>query len=319
MEGLCYLSRTAGVICSSEWQNRYGELGQGLTGGPVALFHVPIPTNSTIVSIASDSQRNCALDSSRKLWCWGMSEDDSGRQQFLLDPTVVKTGVLEYEGACARLWDGTVECLNADYKWTSNPGMTPLSKLASDHGNGSGGCGITSDRQVVCFNTVAKTWMQRPEWTGAVDVASGDVSPTCALLDTGVVKCYYPTNYRGELGDGNRGLGGYATVKMPEPAIAIATNKRVFVSNHLTYTCAVGVSSKVYCWGEFPHAYSTGLAISTIPLEVHATPVGIVAEDGGLEQVVAGNGTAHLHRVLFGCCLGDGDGDVVGCALGVTL
>ena len=268
MEGMCYLSRSSGVACSSQWSNRHGELGQGLTGGPVAMFHVPIPTDSSIISVSSDSQRNCALDSSRRLWCWGMSKDALGNTTSILDPVVVKTGVLEYEGSCARMWDGTVECLNSDYKWTAIPGMTPFINLASDYGPGSTGCGITDERRVYCFNTVTKAWSERVEWQGAVDVVSGDISPTCALLETGVVKCQSSTNYNGELGDGNRGFGGYATVKMPEPAVAIATNSRVFVTGHVTYTCAVGVSSKLYCWGEFPRAYSTGLVISTVPLEV---------------------------------------------------
>ena len=268
MEGLCYLSRSVGVICSSEWNNRHGELGQGLTGGPIAHFRVPVPTDSTIVSITSDSQRNCALDSARQLWCWGMSRDDAGSQQPLLSPTIVKTGVVQYEGACARLWDDTVECLNADFKWTSIPGMTPIVELATKHGSSWNGCGMTSDRKVLCFNTVDKTWSERADWQGAVDMVQGSGSPTCVLLETGAVKCFAGSNYRGELGDGNRGLGGYATVRLPEPVIALSTNKRVWITNHLTYTCAVGVSSAVYCWGEFPHGYSTGLGISTVPLEV---------------------------------------------------
>jgi hypothetical protein len=268
MEGLCYLSRSVGVICSSEWNNRHGELGQGLTGGPIANFRVPVPTDSTIVSITSDSQRNCALDSARRLWCWGMSRDDAGNEQPLLSPTIVKTGVVQYEGSCARLWDDTVECLNADFKWTSIPGMTPIVELATRHGSSWNGCGITADRKVLCFNTVDKTWAERAEWQGAVDMVHGSGSPTCVLLATGAVKCFAGSNYRGELGDGNRGLGGYASVRLPEPVIALSTNKRVWTPNHLTYTCAVGVSSVVYCWGEFPHAFSTGLGITTVPLEV---------------------------------------------------
>lgn len=268
LEGSCALSRSVGVICTSQWQNRHGELGQGLTGGPVANFRVPIPTDSSIIAITSDSMRNCALDSSRRLWCWGLSRDDLGNKSLLLDPVVVKTGVLQYEGSCARLWDDTVECLNANYKWTSIPGMTPITKLATSHGDGWSNCGITAERKVLCFNTVDKTWSERTDWQGAVDIVRGAVSPTCVLLETGVVKCYAGTNYRGELGDGGNGLGGYVTVKMPEPAIAISTNKRVWVTGHLTYTCAVGVSSTVYCWGEYPRNFSTGLAISTIPLSV---------------------------------------------------
>lgn len=268
IEGQCYLSRTQGVLCSSVWQNRYGELGQGLTGGPLTRFRVPIPTDSSIVSISSDSMRNCALDSARRLWCWGFSKNASGQNQNLLDPTVVKTGVIQYEGSCARLWDDTVECLNADYKWTSIPGMTPLRKIASNYGHSWSSCGITAERKTLCFNTVEKTWSERTEWEGAVELFRGEVGASCALIENGQVKCYAVPNYHGELGDGNRDFGGFATVRMPEPAIAIATNKRIPANGNVASTCAVGVSSTVYCWGEFVANRAVGQIVSSVPLEL---------------------------------------------------
>ena len=49
----------------------------------------------------------------------------------------------------------------------------------------------------------------------------------------------------------------------------------------------------------------------------HAPPVGVVAEDRALEEVVAGHGAGHLERVVLGCRGAHLDGDVVVGALGV--
>ena len=49
----------------------------------------------------------------------------------------------------------------------------------------------------------------------------------------------------------------------------------------------------------------------------HAAPVGVVAEDSALEEIVAGDGARHLEGVGFGCRRTDLDRDVVLGALGI--
>lgn len=307
LEGLCSLSKSVGVICSSRWNNRYGELGQGLVGGPIASFAVPIPTESTIVSIASDTMRNCALDSARQLWCWGAWHTSTRVSTNLLSPTVVKSGVVQFEGSCARLWDGTVECLDADNQWTSIPGLAPLAQLERASGTGWSSCGITSNREVVCFNTVTKAWSTRVEWHGAVDIVVDRFGARCALLETGVVKCAGP-NLNGELGDGTRSSTGSSTAKLPEPVISIAANKRLSSAALTSYTCATGVSSTIYCWGEYSRPFSTGLRLSTVPLAVPGggpatvTPYAAPSEVGAFEQVARGTNSV---TVVWGAARSD--------------
>ncbi len=44
----------------------------------------------------------------------------------------------------------------------------------------------------------------------------------------------------------------------------------------------------------------------------NSAPVGISAEHGTLEQIVAGHGAGHGHRLALAGRTGDGDGDLVG-------
>lgn len=267
-EGVCSLSRSAGVLCSSIWKNRHGDLGQGLIDGPIATFRVPgLPTS--LVSIASTSHRNCALDTSRNLWCWGMW---SGTRD-ILSPTVVKTGVVQFEGQCARLWDGTVSCLDANGEWRNGTGFPVIRELAQSDGRGPGrGCGITDSGAVICFDTIAGSFLEQPGWDDAIAVTSG--SARCALMPDGAVACY-SSNSNGELGNGTR-TSGYGTANLPEPAISLASNIEVpfggYPGNHYSYVCAVGVSGTVYCWGSTNTIFVTGLASSTIPLAIRYQP-----------------------------------------------
>ncbi|MFM6968229.1 MAG: fibronectin type III domain-containing protein [Microbacteriaceae bacterium] len=267
MEGGCVLSRTAGVLCTGVWSNRYAEMGQGLTGGPVARFRVATLPDG-ITDISSTSQRVCAIDSSRNLWCWGQW---SGSSDLILTPTVVKSGVKQFEGDCARFWDDTIQCLDNNGAWQSIPYFPTISKLSTGtHYNTP--CGISGTGEVLCWNATAKSWLAQPGWTGAVDVKSG--SARCVLMPTGTVKCYGANN-SGELGDGTR-VSSYATVRMPEPAIAISSNialgaeQGAYAKSFGVFACAVGVSGAIYCWGNTSVVLSTGMKASTVPLTIKA-------------------------------------------------
>lgn len=267
MESGCVLSRSAGVLCTAVWANRYSELGQGLTGGPVARFQVTgLPEG--ITDIASDTQRVCAIDSSRNLWCWGRW---SGSSNLLLSPTIVKAGVKQFEGACARFWDDTIECIDNNGLWKSIPYFPTIKKLSTGTTSNTP-CGLSETNEVLCWVTSSQSWLAQPGWTGAIDVKSG--SARCALMPTGVVKCFGSNNF-GELGDGTR-LSSYSTVRLPEPAIAISANLPLaaeqggYSRSFGTFVCAVGVSSAIYCWGNTPVVLSTGLKSSTVPLTIKA-------------------------------------------------
>ncbi len=261
-DGQCAISARVGVICSTMSNNRYGELGQGLIGGPAGNFVVPrLP--SDMVKVRSTNQRVCALESSGELWCWGRMAG-SYPYDTLLSPTIVKRGVAQFEGNCARFRDKTVECLDSNGQWTGIPMMPLITKLGTSS-DGTNACGITEARTVLCFNTVTKSMLERPGWNDVVDIVDG--TSLCALIADGTMKCYGNNTY-GELGNGTMS-GGYSTVRLPEPAIAMVS-LQPWGSTNYHYNCATGVSGAVYCWGDFIGRFSTRLTTSTVPLVVES-------------------------------------------------
>jgi len=306
-DGQCAISARVGVICSTMSNNRYGELGQGLVGGPAGTFIVPgLP--SDMMAVRSTNQRVCALESTGELWCWGQL---SGSYPYdtVLFPTIMKRNVAQFEGNCARLRDNTVECLNADGQWTSIPMMPLITKLGTS-ADGTNACGITEARTVLCFNTVTKSMLERPGWNDVVDII--DSTSLCVLSASGTVKCYGNNSF-GELGNGSM-AAGYSTVRLPEPAIALV-GLQPWGSTNYHYNCATGVSGAVYCWGDFISRFSTGLTTSTVPLAVSAptvTTVQPMPAPGAVTGLVTAGRSTHYVSARWASSANSGDIPVEG-------
>lgn len=242
--GSCSLSTSLGVICWSE-RNLFGELGRGFIGGKGGTFVVPgLPDN--VVSISSLSETNCALTSSGELWCWGRWSYDRFATPILV-PTVVLQNVTQFSGLCALLIDNSVSCLktyNREYHWVNHAHLPPIETLGS--GISASRCGIALDGSIVCF---------RPFETSGYTVVPGvsdahrlveATNHTCALRTSGSVTCW-GDNRNGNLGDGTR-TDGTTTVRLPEPVIAITGLQ---TGSYFGSTCATGISSAMYCWGNY--------------------------------------------------------------------
>lgn len=261
-DGQCAVSASVGVICNSDVNNRYGELGQGFIGGASGQFIVPgLPQD--IVAVNSTRSRACAIDTSAQLWCWGRWASLYA-STAMLSPTVVKRNVAQFEGDCVRFRDDTVECVNSDGTWLSIPGLPTLSKIADDS-NYTSTCGITADRSVLCFDTARRSFLEKAGWEDVVDLVDG--SALCALIADGTVKCYGNNSY-GELGNGTF-TAGSSTVRLPEPAISIASHHQWDSGSH-HFVCAVGVSGATYCWGDWLNRFPSGQTTSSIPYAVTA-------------------------------------------------
>lgn len=84
---------------------------------------------------------------------------------------------------------------------------------------------------------------------GAISI-SGNGGPvygqhTCVLLSTGVIKCW-GDNSAGELGNGTRRLIGSS-----EPTKVVGISNAVAVSAGYYDTCAILVTTRVKCWGDY--------------------------------------------------------------------
>ena len=252
VSGSCFLSKSLGVVCSTE-RNLYGELGRGFIGGKGGTFVVPgLPDN--VISVSSSRETNCALTSSRDLWCWGRWSDDRYAMPILV-PTVVHQNVTQFSGFCALLADTSVSCLNTNsrgYGWVNHSYLPPMKTLGV--GNFGIPCGVAIDGSVVCFRQSVASGHSVVSGISDAHMVAGSPSATCALRTSGVVTCW-GDNQKGNLGDGTR-TNGTATVRLPEPAIAIM---RVHSDNYyFGATCATGVSSAMYCWGDYRGPVNSG-------------------------------------------------------------
>jgi hypothetical protein len=263
--GACNLSKSLGVICSTD-RNLYGELGRGFIGGRGGTFVVPgLPEN--VISVTSYGDTNCALTSSNDLLCWGRWSYDN-RAVPIMVPTVVLRNVTQFVGFCALLTDHSVSCLkmySGEYRWMNHADIPPIRTMGSGYDGSS--CGVAMDGSVICF---------RPFETSGYDTVAGiadaysvivATSYTCVLRTSGTVTCW-GDNRNGNLGDGTR-TDGTATVRLPEPVIAMT---RPQTDYYFGSTCATGISSTMYCWGDYkgpvvngtPGPYYMPVEVSTV-------------------------------------------------------
>ena len=217
--GGCRVTDVGGAEC---WGvNADGQLGDGShrqSRDPVAVEGL----GSGVVSVAAGSFHACAV-TDRGVLCWGGNSqgqlgvgDRHGRSVPTLVVGLDSPVVSVHPGfmhTCALTEAGGVWCWGTSWEsgaepskhpWTLTPAVVP---------------GLAS---------------------GVVQVAVGD-QHTCALLDTGVVRCW-GRNVEGDLGSGNRlGLQPREVRGLPAPAVAIAAGNG--------HTCALLATDRVWCWG----------------------------------------------------------------------
>lgn len=237
----CWLSKSQGVVCVTRF-NEQGQQGLGYAGLPSGSFKVPgLPEN--IVDITVFGNTGCALSASSELWCWGQwSSDRWGRQ--LLSPALQFRGVKDIAGNCAIQWDQTVTCVNTralTYSWVNNPALPTALDLDS---SANGVCAISTERGVFCINSPTLTYSTVSYLSDIVELDYRN-DHLCALNANGIVTCSGDNTW-GQLGDGSFAAGP-TTARIPEPVVHLASSDEI--SGTTRRSCAIGVSAKVYCWG----------------------------------------------------------------------
>ena len=270
--GSCNLSASLGVVCWSQ-RNLFGEFGRGFIGGRGGTFVIPgLPDD--VISVSSSSETNCALTASNDLWCWGRWSDDKYATPIVV-PTVVQRNVTQFLGFCALLTDLSVSCLktySGEYRWINHADLPPIRTLGSGYDGSS--CGVAMDGSVICFRPFELSGYRRV--AGIADAHSVVVSTSysCALRTSGAVTCW-GDNRNGNLGNGTR-TDGTATVLLPEPVIAFTRPQTEY---YFGSTCATGISSTLYCWGDYQ-----GIVVNGTPgpyyLPVEVSSVGVFRARG---------------------------------------
>ncbi|MDI1447503.1 RCC1 domain-containing protein [Polyangium sp. 6x1] len=260
--------------------NEYGQLGRGDVSSvgdePGELPPADIELGGPVTQLVAGGLHTCALFASGAVRCWGGNEYGQLGQGHTLPigdepgemppPEVPLDGPAEYLFAgythtCARMASGALRC------WGNNE-------------HGQLGYGST--------NSLGDEPGEMPPADvpvgGIVARGAGGGEHTCAILTTGVVRCW-GDNARFQLGDPTIESIGGAPGQMPPPDVTLGAGTPVSVEAGDRFTCALFSEGVVRCWG-LNSAGQCGAGITTfvgdMPGEIPPADVAV----GGVSPVV---------------------------------
>ena len=239
----CALLNTGKVRCWGRCD--YGQLGYGnendIGDGETPASAGDVNVGGTVVQISAGSQHTCALLNTGKVRCWGYGEygqlgygnendigDDNGETPASAGDVNVGGTVTQisagYFHTCALLNTGKVRC------W----GRCDYGQLGYGNENDIGDDETPADAGDVNVG-------------GTVVQVNGGYYHTCALLNTGKVRCWGSGSI-GQLGYGNEtDIGDNET---PADAGDVNVGGTVTqISAGAWHTCALLNTGKVRCWG----------------------------------------------------------------------
>lgn len=198
-----------------------------LTSAPALADHAispRAPGSRTVRSLTVGGYHGCAVRADMTVWCWGYN--GSGQIGAGPGPTAVKVpgldGVVSVsagdEHTCALKADGTVWCWGRADK-------------------GALGYGIAGATDLEKSTPVKVTGL-----SGARAISSGDQF-TCAILDTGRVRCWGQNLFH-QLGlPGSNGPSWEPAAEIP------AANGTIALAAGRDFACALSSQGQVLCWG----------------------------------------------------------------------
>ena len=226
----CALTSTGAMQC---WgQNGQGQLGNGttyITKVPVAVTGL----SSGVSKIAAGYYHSCVVNGAGGVQCWGYNNGavlGNGDPAYVIGYPVTVTGLSS--GAtdvavgvlhiCALTNAGTVKC------W----GYGSLGSL---------GDGIARNNTTPSLTPVDVKELSGSILSGVIAIAAGDYH-TCALTNTGAVKCW-GYNLYGQLGNG---ANVNTSTAVAVTGLSSGVTAITLGSNH---SCALLNTGAVRCWG----------------------------------------------------------------------
>ena len=240
------------VYCLSD--NGSGQAGRGNTTEQPVPMMVPGLSGIVDVEVSVFGGFVCAR-SATEVWCWGDNEHGQ-----------LGDGRTDH-GVCMGHMGGTYDCAQTPASITPLNDLTEtVTQLALGANHA---CALTDAGTVYCWGqgvlgqlgqdddafTASGTPLLVPGLTGVTQVAVGG-GHTCALLDTGAVKCWGLHN-QGQLGDGVAvdehtdvcDLGSNTLDCTDTPSDVALIDDATFIATGDEHTCAIRGTAEVWCWG----------------------------------------------------------------------
>lgn len=308
---MCWGSNTQG-------QHGPGSVGNGISDGVSDDPHpdpVALTLTGTVVGITSGCHAVCALMANGDVQCWGSNSKGQFGDGTTVETSTVVTipgigpAAAVYAGefhVCAKLIDGSGMCWGSGgngemstggYVDINIPGTITLTAANSGGSvvamalGGTHTCALMATGAIQCSGKndlgQAGSGVFAPYALSPVDVAglggkavaiAAGSSHTCAIMDTGSVKCWGSNAY-GQLGDSTTTDANtpqeISVLALGGVAVAIGLGKQ--------NSCATLVDGLVKCWGlngALPTATSLGNGLdvdSSTPVDVYGA--GDVASD----------------------------------------
>jgi alpha-tubulin suppressor-like RCC1 family protein len=248
----CAIVTGGKVMCWGD--NEYGQLGDGTANSsdtPVSVSGL----GSGVIELVAGYAHTCALTDSGGVKCWGygfLGDGTTAQHNTPVDVSGLSSGVVALAAGqshtCALTGAGGVKC------WGNN--------WSGQLGDG------TRDNRSTPVDASGLT-------SGVTAVAAGG-SYTCAIINTGRVKCWGANRY-GEVGDGT-----LTQRNIPVDVSGLSSGITALAAGW-SHACALTGSGGVKCWG---HNGSGQLGDGTTTN--HGTPVDVSALTNGVTAVVAG-------------------------------
>jgi alpha-tubulin suppressor-like RCC1 family protein len=234
-EHTCGLKAKRRVEC---WgANRLGQLGDGTVVSRSWLLPVLEATSQgptqleDVIEIEAGANHTCAIKSSGQVLCWGRTTSGQiGEGNEIVDPLVNVAFPNGLAGG-ARLGGGS----RADHSCVIQGNGDALCWGRNDHGQ----VGVAP----LSAEVSAPAGVQIPE--RVIEISSGE-NNTCALLVTGILKCW-GYNQWGEVGNGSL----TKNIVTPQSVVGVPSHLTGSATLALgfSHTCASKSDGTIYCWG----------------------------------------------------------------------
>ena len=326
----CALTNVGGVKC---WGvNDYGQLGNGITswGDNIDIPVDVIRMGSGVTAVSAGREFTCALTNTGEVRCWG--NNNSGQlgngtttdSYVPVDLVGLLSGINAISAGsshtCAITNTGGVKCWGINsygqlgngtnsydslfpiYVIGLTSGVTAIS-AGSNHT-----CALTSVGGVKCWGNNYSGQLgngARLDSNMPVDVIglnsgvtaiSAGGNHTCALINTGGVKCWGSNDY-GKLGDGTN-----LDSTIPKDVVGLTSGVNA-ISAGSNHTCAITSLGGAKCWGQ---NFSGQLGNGTNGYSDNSIPIDVSGLSSGVSAIsVNGDHTCVLTNIGGVKCWGD--------------